>query len=554
MPPTEIDSRLCRFQQEINKLIYKRKATSNLTPFQQSILKEVVSNDKIVITNADKGLGTVAISTADYIKYGLKHLMDDTTYKLISEEQAFTDIRSLRDEIYKWTFEHRSALSDDAAKFIRKRLVDTIDDPFGYFYLLIKLHKDPISTRPVCSDVASLPHALGQWVDEQLQPLVKAQRTYFKNSFALKSQLALLQLPPNASVFTYDAVSMYTNIDTDQCISSLKKYLSSRDTQTKFPHYSPSALISAIEIVMRNNRMRFGDIIVLQEKGIAMGMSPAPEIANLFVAIHEEERVLPWLDTPFLRFLKRFIDDGIGIWLHDSDPAVDAANWKSFQEDVCGGGLEWTFSKRSNKESFMDMNIMIVNGKLEFSLFAKPMALHLFIPPNSCHAPGVTSGHVFGQVLRIYQLCSREVDIDRELKLFLNQLLDRGHQLDNLRPLFTKAIENARRYLSQTEEYRLQQRQAKHKADSRRVFFHLPYHPQNPPSRQIQQLWRDIVSEPPGKRPLNQCTNHEGAPIPIDKLVIAYSRAPNLQNLLSCRKIDERSGPKVSSYVNMIRY
>ena len=202
----------------------------------------------------------------------------------------------------------------------------------------------------------------------------------------------------------------------------------------------------------------------------------------------------------------------------------------------------------------MDMNIMIVNGKLEFSLFAKPMALHLFIPPNSCHAPGVTSGHVFGQVLRIYQLCSREVDIDRELKLFLNQLLDRGHQLDNLRPLFTKAIENARRYLSQTEEYRLQQCQAKHKADSRRVFFHLPYHPQKPPSRQIQQLWRDIVSEPPGKRPLNQCTNHEGAPIPIDKLVIAYSRAPNLQNLLSCRKIDERSGPKVSSYVNMIRY
>jgi len=34
-------------------------------------------------------------------------------------------------------------------------------------------------------------------------------------------------------------------------------------------------------IVMHNNRMRFGDIIAKQILGIAMGMSPAPTIANL---------------------------------------------------------------------------------------------------------------------------------------------------------------------------------------------------------------------------------------------------------------------------------
>ena len=77
-------------------------------------------------------------------------------------------------------------LSDDAQKFIHRKLSETINDPFGYFYLSIKLHKTPISTRPVCSDCASLPHALGQWVDEQLQPIVKGQSTYFKNSFDLK--------------------------------------------------------------------------------------------------------------------------------------------------------------------------------------------------------------------------------------------------------------------------------------------------------------------------------------------------------------------------------
>ncbi|KAL7532540.1 hypothetical protein ACHAWF_004171 [Thalassiosira exigua] len=41
--------------------------------------------------------------------------------------------------------------------------------------------------------------------------------------------------------------------------------------------------------------MRFGNLVVFQLLGIAMGMAPAPTIANLFVALHEEAEILPWL-------------------------------------------------------------------------------------------------------------------------------------------------------------------------------------------------------------------------------------------------------------------
>jgi hypothetical protein len=59
--------------------------------------------------------------------------------------------------------------------------------------------------------------------------------------------------------------------------------------------------------------MRFGDILVKQLVGIAMGMSPAPSIANIYVAIHEAQSILKWLNI-CIRYLNRFIDDGIGIW------------------------------------------------------------------------------------------------------------------------------------------------------------------------------------------------------------------------------------------------
>ena len=178
-------------------------------------------------------------------------------------------------------------MTDQAVNYIRKKLEETTSDPFGYFYLLYKLHKTPLATRPVCSDCASLPHALGEWVDEMLQPIVATQHTYFKDSYSLKQELDCLTLPANASIFSFDAISMYTKIDTEDCIARLSAFLLDESTKKKFPHYSATPLITAIKIVMRNNRMRFGDIIVRQLIGIAMGMSPAPSLANLYVAIHE---------------------------------------------------------------------------------------------------------------------------------------------------------------------------------------------------------------------------------------------------------------------------
>ena len=84
---------------------------------------------------------------------------------------------------------------------------------------------------------------------------MKAQNIYFKDSFALKDILDTLLLPSNASLFTYNAISMYTKIDTKDCIECLSNLLQLPYTLRRFTHYSPDALISAIKLVMLNNRM-----------------------------------------------------------------------------------------------------------------------------------------------------------------------------------------------------------------------------------------------------------------------------------------------------------
>ena len=555
LPPLEIDSRLSKFGSEMKKIIFRRRGKPNLNTFQRQLLKRLEANDNILYCNSDKGLGPVGVKLNWYIEHGLKHLTNSTNYEIVSEQQALSDVRELRRTIYEWTFKYRGCkiITDGQISYIRKKMDEAMEDPFGYFYLLIKLHKTPISTRPVCSDCASLPHALGQWVDETLQPIVKAQPTYFKNSFELKQDLDKMVLSPNLrySLFTYDAVAMYVNIPTEECISMLKAFLCDPATYTRFKHYRASALIEAITIVMKNNRMRFGDIIVRQLSGIAMGMSPAPTIANLYVAIHEASNILKYLEDElrYLRYLRRYIDDGFGIWIHNPDPTVDQANWATFQAEVNSGSLDWEFTPLSQQVVFMDMTIKIVDGKIETSLYAKPMNLYLYIPPHSCHAPGVLSGLVFGNVLRIYQLCSRQKDIDKEIGLFMHRILDRGYNLQQITPLFAQAIENAKRYLSRSNEYRLYLKKKKASAAKRQVFYHLPYHPNNPTSATLQKLWRDHVFSPLAKTQLNHLANAGGHQVPIDRMIVCYSRAPNFGNQFSYRKICKRKGPKVSSYL-----
>jgi hypothetical protein len=91
----------------------------------------------------------------------------------------------------------------------------------------------------------------------------------------MKTDLEALSLPANASLFTYDAVAMYPSINTADCLAQLTGYLSKPEIYGKYG-FSSTALLEAIELVMFNNRMQFGDIIVKQISGIAMGMSPAP--------------------------------------------------------------------------------------------------------------------------------------------------------------------------------------------------------------------------------------------------------------------------------------
>ena len=133
--------------------------------------------------------------------------------------------------------------------------------------------------------------------------------------------------------------------------------------------------------------------------------------------------------------------------------------------------------------------------------------------------------------------------------MFFNRLVDPGHLRTKLLPLFDKGFDNATTYMSMTLEQRVARKKAKVGRFDKRIFLHIPDHPQNPSSGLIQQLWRDLIYSPPGEKTLNQLKNHFRHRVPVKRLIVAYRRNLNLANLNSYRKLSSRTGLKVSSFI-----
>ena len=129
-------------------------------------------------------------------------------------------------------------------------------------------------------------------------------------------------------------------------------------------------------------------------------------------------------------------------------------------------------------------------------------------------------------------------DVDNELQLFFQQLVNRGHSPTLILLLLKRAELNARERMAQERENIDDYILNKDKLDTHdQLFFHSPVHPSNPKSVAIQKIWQENVANPLKKTELVDLKNQWGHKIAISRLTVAYSRGPNLGNLLSCQKL-----------------
>jgi hypothetical protein len=176
------------------------------------MIKLLRDDTRFIICLTDKNLGPAIIERDVYIRMALtEHLQNGNAYRRLSPEDASSLVANTKNELKQLITEYANCLSK--AEHIYFKRSYKVDHRIPLFYLTMKVHKTPMASRPVMSCVGSFNEIFSKWLDYQMSRLLPLSKTYLRDSSQVLSKLKSLgQLPPNARLFTADAVSMYTKL------------------------------------------------------------------------------------------------------------------------------------------------------------------------------------------------------------------------------------------------------------------------------------------------------------------------------------------------------
>lgn len=519
-----------REYREIRNKRYRKPTPPNLSAAQILLATQQKLNDWTIVVPSDKNLGPCILDREEYITRAMKeHLGDEETYAILDERACASIMQLLRQAQEMWISRHRSSLTRGDVRFLqttRSRARDKI----AKFRMSMKVHKTPIKTRPIVCCVGTFMNYWSRWLDYYLRKLTPFVKSYVKDTRSIVEYVrGIKNLPSTAMLFTADAQSMYTNIDTNHAITVIGNWLDHIKTEPTFPKDWPfEAIKEAMSLIMKFNIFEFGNLRLHQIRGTAMGTSAACIWATIYYAIHENECILPrYSSNLFEGRLHRFIDDIFGIWIPDRIDCCETEQpWINFCRDLQTFGLlRWDISKLSTSVTFLDLNITIEHNEIKTATYQKEMNLYLYLPGSSAHPNGTIKGTIYGQMLSYYENNSRYEDYIRFTCLLYQRLMARGHQQSVIRPIFLEShasITSRRRTNPLTPQN--DDTNGKHA-----IYLHFTYHPEDVPRSIIRGLYYKHMAA------AEQLLN-------LAPPVVAYSRPTNLGEICSQSKLHEAPG------------
>ena len=260
------------------------------------------------------------------------------------------------------------------------------------FYVIPKIHKTPMVSRPIAASHSYITRPLSIFVDELFKPKIQMP-TVLRDSSELILLLDNTVLPfSNCFLVTVDVVSLYPNVDIKKALVALD-FLPREARAPETP-----LLVQLARLILENNYLssEFSPDIFHQEFCIAMGTPFAVTIANAFMYYHEKDIIEQY--SNYLILYRHFIDDIFAIWAGPKDTLVDFLDALNNKSDR----LKLTHCISDSSMSFLDLLLFrdASSSVLQFSTFQKPLNKYLYIHFESFHPSSNKKAFIKGELIR----------------------------------------------------------------------------------------------------------------------------------------------------------
>lgn len=286
-------------------------------------------------------------------------------------------------------------------------------------YALPKIHKNPISMRPICSNVNVPNEHLAKYLVETLKNYPIDFGYNVKNTFELVDKIKEIKLKRGEILGSFDIVNMYPNIPADEAITIMEKHL----IQKNAPNHIVKTCVAIAKLCMEQNFFQFRGKYYKQTFGLSMGSKISPFLANIYISNMEEQIKNNNKNNLFPRIWARYVDD---IFVVIKERYVDQLTnlLNNYHPKI-----KFTFEKESNNSlPFLDVLISKTNDDgISFSIFRKPTSTERFITSDSHHSGSNQKAAFHSMIHRLLNIPMNEANFNNELMHIKNIAQKNGY-------------------------------------------------------------------------------------------------------------------------------
>ncbi len=394
---------------------------------------EWLTDNRVLVKQTDKNLGTVLVPVDWYEEKVLDHLRNTPCYQPITENHAYALCHNKLRKLNNFVQHPCVKSTPQLAAFLLHKAKPNKENDSSYelnvpiFSAIPKIHKEVWSVRPIvpCFAVPQGP------ASEFLSAILKTCLGQFPTILTSSKELVLEMERINATILkqsavfnrgsglflaTGDVVGFYTNVDTKQArdivVKLATKQLTGIANGMSF-HPVFSAFVDGLfglqqddlvfKIILRDNVLWF-----VQSNGLAMGVAASPDIANLFAAYHESKFKVDFMNKCLI--YKRYIDDIFSLIMANSRSHAE----KLLTENVIIPGLEIKWDISDCHCVFLDLDITLnkkwPGSELRYSPYRKPFNNFERLPYITGHPDSMLKAAFKSEV---YRMAVLSCNVDR---------------------------------------------------------------------------------------------------------------------------------------------
>lgn len=325
---------------------------------------------------------------------------------------------------------HGQCISRNEEQYLTSRLNST---RVGTIRCRPKIHKDPITSRPVANLTGSWMAPVASWFTNELGPVAQSHCKYVVASS--DDMLGDGGLPlqfendPNDpyTLCTIDVQNLYPSIK-HEC---LKKHVCPR-LRRFFTGVGPQCIIMLAlldmlvchQIIESNidGCKKFYRVI----QGITTGLAAGVHLANVMLA-DLDELVVDTFRSSILYYC-RLVDDLFLLVKRSAIAGIlELCNkWNDCIKCICTAVGDRGIAYLDTEYS-IEFDHDLRTGFVIRKLYQKPMNKYHYVPRGSCHEQGVFTSLVYGEVTRIARRCTHMSDALYFCRLFRARLRRRGY-------------------------------------------------------------------------------------------------------------------------------